>query len=182
MEEEIKVTVDQLKILSDPTRLRILSLLFDGEMTITQIASTIGMSPATVHHHITQLLSANLISHTKTEVKGNLVEKYYSMAPGGVDASEIWGNLKDDEKVSYRLSTLGVLKAMVDQAISNLQRKGTVEFEVGLLGFHRLPWREDVIKRVDGILAETRKKLDDLEKEYKEEGEKVTVITTILPG
>ena len=64
----VTVTVDQLKVLSEPSRLRMLTLLMERDMSISGIAKALELSPATVHHHINQLLAARLIEPTKTEV------------------------------------------------------------------------------------------------------------------
>src|SRR5574337_1706058 len=76
-ERPVTVTVDQLKVLSEPSRLRMLTLLMERDMSISGIAKALDLTPATVHHHINQLLAAKLIQPTRSEIRGNLVEKYY---------------------------------------------------------------------------------------------------------
>ena len=46
---KIDVSPTQVKILSDPTRLRILSMLFEREESISGLAKALGLTPATVH-------------------------------------------------------------------------------------------------------------------------------------
>src|SRR3990172_1257967 len=158
-ERPVTVTVDQLKVLSDPSRLRILTLLMEREMSISGIAKALELTPATVHHHVTQLLQARLIEPTKSEIRGNLVEKYYRIPATSIDSSAIWDQLGDADKVNYRLAVLGMLKGLVNEAIKRIQAKGTVDFEVGRLYFYRVPWRRDAIQQVQEIFEEARPEL-----------------------
>jgi len=181
---EVAVTVDQLKVLSEPSRLRILTLLMDRDMSISGIAKALNLSPATVHHHVNQLLQANLIVPTKTEVRGNLVEKYYRIPATGIDSSAIWDRLSDADKVNYRLAVLGLLKGLVNESIKRIQERGTVDFEVGRLYFYHVPWRKDAIQQAWEIFEEARRKLERLEAKARSQGEpgdEVMALFTLLP-
>jgi DNA-binding transcriptional ArsR family regulator len=184
---EVRVTVDQLKVLSDPSRLRILTLLMERDMSISGIAKTLGLSPATVHHHIGQLLQANLIVPTKSEIRGNLVEKYYRIPATGIDSSQIWDRLDNVDKVNYRLAVLGMLKGLINESIKRIQEKGTVDFDVGRLYFYHVPWRRDAIQQVGEVFEEARRKLERLEAQTRaqdKEGERdeVLALLTLLPA
>ena len=178
------VTVDQLKVLSDPSRLRMLTLLMERDMSISGIAKELDLSPATVHHHINQLLSARLIEPTKTEVRGNLVEKYYRIPGSSLDSSAIWDQLSPEDKVNYRLAVLGMLKGLVNESIKRIQAKGTVDFEVGRLYFYHIPWRRDTIQQVMEIFEEAKRKLERLEAKARvagEPGDEIMALLTTLP-
>ena len=180
----LTVTVDQLKVLSDPSRLRMLTLLMERDMSISGIAKELDLSPATVHHHINQLLSARLIEPTKTEVRGNLVEKYYRIPGSSLDSSAIWDQLSPEDKVNYRLAVLGMLKGLVNESIKRIQAKGTVDFEVGRLYFYHIPWRRDTIQQVMEIFEEAKRKLERLEAKARaagEPGDEIMALLTTLP-
>ena len=180
----VVVTIDQLKVLSEASRLRILTLLMDRDMSISGIAKALDLSPATVHHHVNQLLQANLIVPTKSEVRGNLVEKYYRLPAAGIDSSMIWDQLSDADKVNYRLAVLGLLKGLVNESIKRIQARGTVDFEVGRLYFYHIPWRKDAIQQAWEIIEEARRKLERLEAKAKSQGEpgdEVMALFTLLP-
>lgn len=182
---DVTVSVDQLKILSDPSRLRILTLLMDREMSISGIAKALGLSPATVHHHVNQLLQARLILPTRSELRGNLVEKYYTLPATGIDSSTIWDDLADPDKVNYRLAVLGMLKGLINESIKRIRDKGTVDFEVGRLYFYHVPWRRDAVQQVQEIFEDARRKLERLEAKTRaqgEGGEQVVALLTTLPA
>ncbi len=184
VERPVSVTVDQLKVLSEPSRLRMLTLLMERDMSISGIAKTLDLSPATVHHHINQLLAARLIEPTRTEIRGNLVEKYYRIPGTSLDSSAIWDHLSPEDKVNYRLAVLGMLKGLVNEAIKRIQAKGTVDFEVGRLSFYHVPWRRDTIQQVMEIFDEAKHKLQRLEAKARargEPGDEVMALLTTLP-
>lgn len=176
----VTVTVDQLKVLSDASRLRILTLLVERDMSISGIAKALDLTPATVHHHIGQLLQARLIEPTKSEVRGNVVEKYYRLPATGIDSSAIWDQLSDADKVNYRLAVLGMLKGLVNEAIKRIQAKGTVDFEVGRLSFYSLPWRKDTIQQVMEVFEDAKRKLERLEAKARAQGESGDAILALL--
>ena len=180
----MNVSVDQLKVLSEPSRLRILTLLLEREMSISGVAKALELTPATVHHHINQLLAARLIEPARSEIRGNLVEKYYRIPATGVDSSAIWDELSGPDKVNYRLAVLGMLKGLINDSIKRIQARGTVDFEVGRLYFYHVPWRKDSIQQVTEIFEEAKRKLEHLEAKAKAQGgleDEVMVVLTTLP-
>lgn len=183
-ERAVTVTVDQFKVLSEPSRLRMLTLLMERDMSISGIAKALDLSPATVHHHINQLLSARLIEPTKTEVRGNLVEKYYRIPGTSLDSSAIWDQLGNEDKVNYRIAVLGMLKGLINESIKRIQSKGTVDFEVGRLYFYHVPWRKDTVQQVMEVFEEAKRKLERLEEKARAQGEagdEVMALLTTLP-
>ena len=75
-------TFEKIKILSDSKRLQILRLLMASPATLTQLARTLGQSPAWVRHHILALESANLIELAEVRVTGKVIEKFYRAKAG----------------------------------------------------------------------------------------------------
>ena len=179
---DVTPTLDQLKILSDPSRLQILALLFDREMTVTHLAEALGLSVATVHHHVTKLLEAGLIHQTRAAVRGNLLEKYYRVEGRDVDSSELWERVAPEDKAAYRLSVFGMLKGLVDQAIRTLPGRGDFPYAVGRTDLFPLPWRGDVLAEAGAILAEARERLAALEVRHKDDpGDRLTLVLALLP-
>lgn len=70
-------TLDQLKALTHPLRLRILELLVKKALTTKQIAEALGEDPLKLYYHVTALEEAGLIELVETRMKANLQEKYY---------------------------------------------------------------------------------------------------------
>lgn len=56
-----------LRSLGDPGRLRLIGLLSREPLTTTELQARIGLSPATVHHHLHQLRAAGLVRQERTK-------------------------------------------------------------------------------------------------------------------
>ncbi len=113
---KVKVITDPevIKLMLEDTRRKILGLLRNREMTISQLSEILGKTPPqTIYHHIEKLKDAGLVEVKRTEMKGNLVEKYY-----GRTADAFYINLYlGDEELRYfarsRLKTkLEIFKAL----------------------------------------------------------------------
>jgi len=69
---------EKIEVLNEPTRKRILRLLSDREMTLTQIARELGLSKRSVWYHLRVLLDRDLIILAKKKVNAyGIEEKYY---------------------------------------------------------------------------------------------------------
>ncbi len=75
----IKVVNDpqEFQLLADGTRRKIIFLLRATEMTVSQIASNLGVTPQAIYHHIKKLLKADLVTVAREERVGHLIESYY---------------------------------------------------------------------------------------------------------
>ena len=67
----------QIKLLADPRRLAVLRLLMARPATLTQLAGTLGRSPAWVRHHLRILEDAGLVELSQVRTTGTVTEKYY---------------------------------------------------------------------------------------------------------
>ncbi|MCM3668976.1 metalloregulator ArsR/SmtB family transcription factor [Mesobacillus maritimus] len=89
-EETLFIVSQTFKVLSDPTRLRILNLLFGKEYSVNEIAKTLYLRPSTVSHQLRFLKNLRLVKYHR---KGTSL--YYS---------------QDDEHV------MNMLKQTIDHA------------------------------------------------------------------
>lgn len=64
-EKYIQPMADIFKVLSDPTRIRILALLAHEEMCVTCIAEGLNMTHSAISHQLRLLRSANLVKFSK---------------------------------------------------------------------------------------------------------------------
>ncbi len=67
----------RLKILSDPNRLQLIGLLFNGESTVTKLATESGQGVSMASHHLVAMLNADILIRRKD---GRFV--YYALHPG----------------------------------------------------------------------------------------------------
>ncbi|MGH9870029.1 MAG: ArsR/SmtB family transcription factor [Candidatus Polarisedimenticolia bacterium] len=69
--------LDQMKVLADPLRIRILELLCEEERTTKQVAEILGQPPTRLYHHVAALERVGLIRLARTRQRRGALEKYY---------------------------------------------------------------------------------------------------------
>lgn len=74
-------TADMFKLLSDPTRLKIVLALQEVELCVGDAALLGGLSPSVVSHHLKTLRQANLVSYRRQGKK-----TFYRLADSHVSA------------------------------------------------------------------------------------------------
>jgi len=76
------VLIRILKALAEETRLRILNLLYQGELCVGEIEALLGLSQSNVSRHLNRLLNAEIINFEKKsqyvyyKINGNTLKKY----------------------------------------------------------------------------------------------------------
>lgn len=80
---------EQIKLLADPRRLKILRQLMAAPASLTQVGHAIGEHPAWVRHHLKQLEQAGLVEIVETRVTSGVVEKFYRAKAGGLLLQEL---------------------------------------------------------------------------------------------
>lgn len=65
------------RLLADETRRKIVYLLRVKEMSVSQLASELNLTPQAVYHHAKKLLKGGLVEVTREERCGHLIESYY---------------------------------------------------------------------------------------------------------
>ncbi len=68
---------EAFKTLADETRRKIIFLLRAKEMTVSQIADQLNLTPQTVYHHIKRLVEAGMVEVTREVRVDHLIESYY---------------------------------------------------------------------------------------------------------
>src|SRR5262245_52487033 len=68
--------LEQLKVLADPKRIRILEQLGE-ERTTKQVAEILGEPPTRLYHHVAALERVGLIRLARTKPSRGALEKYY---------------------------------------------------------------------------------------------------------
>lgn len=101
--EEFDAAVATLKLLADPTRLRIVWALLHGEHAVNDLADHVGTSPTSVSQHVAKLRLAGLVA-------------------GRRDGNHIFYALHDDH--IERLATEALLQADHQVAGANHHRPG----------------------------------------------------------
>lgn len=70
-------TLEQLRALTDPLRMRILEQLVQQPMTMSQLGSLFGETTAKMHYHVRELERLGFIRLVEKRERGGFLEKYY---------------------------------------------------------------------------------------------------------
>lgn len=116
--KEQKVIKDPgaFKLLADETRMKMIYLLRAKEMTVSQIAGELGLTPQTIYHHIKKLREAEMVEVSREERVDHLVESYFRATAGlfnfidGSCATEQGG----EERIRSALKALKTLGFDID--------------------------------------------------------------------
>ena len=68
------------QLLGDETRRRIIYLLRAKEMTVSQIAGELNLTPQAIYHHIRKLRDAGMVEVAREERVDHYIETYYRAA------------------------------------------------------------------------------------------------------
>jgi DNA-binding transcriptional ArsR family regulator len=91
-----------MELLGDETRRRIIYLLRARELTNSQIAEELRMTPQAIYHHIKKLLAAELVEVIREERVENFIETYYRATAEVFEFS--WGtSAKNQAQAEQRL-------------------------------------------------------------------------------
>jgi DNA-binding transcriptional ArsR family regulator len=187
-----KIGVEQIKVLSDPNRLAILSLLSMREMTTSQVSELLEMSIQNAQYHIKRLNEAGLISQTRTEMVGNLQEKYYRSAfePGMISFVADEEDVEIGERLNLVFAALGAIKGILNHGITTLDEKRDSYFmKVGErpkypfgVNYIILPNNPKSMREAEDLILELDDRLKRMADEHPEEDRaKYAVMYAVFP-
>ncbi len=81
-------SIEQIRALADPLRVRIIGALTEEPMTAKQVAVYLDEPPQRTHYHIRELEKAGLLKLVGTREHGGILEKYYRALANGYTVPE----------------------------------------------------------------------------------------------
>ena len=118
-----------LKALGHPARLRIASMLRDGELCACQITAVLDLAPSTVSAHLAELRRAALITERRD---GRWV--HYALAttdPERAMLAPVWDRLRDDDQIASDRRIVRQLRAVP------VERLCSVDLDLEVLSIFR---------------------------------------------
>ena len=150
----VKVITDPaaMELLGDETRRRIVYLLRARELTISQIAEELRLTPQGIYHHIKKLLAMGMVDITREERVGNFVEAYYRAAAEVFEFS--WGSsgkstARAEQRLRDNLLSLGKLGINVKVDDTDVAKILKVQQKIGDLGTNRAI--QEKVSKLDGV-------------------------------
>jgi len=166
-QKDAAADLNQIRVLADPLRLRILGAMAREPRTTKQVAELLGENHTRLYHHVQAMERVKLIRLVETRAKRGTVEKYYQAAAARFDAgiSTFSGAASTEEKLASLQALINaILDATRRDVLLHVQPGGPVQTEQGSLLATRLvyrgsPKRAQAIQRRIGRLLEQLKKL-----------------------
>ncbi len=110
-DQHARIAADTFRMLADPTRVKILGALFQGECSVNALAELVGAAPTVVSQHLSKLRLAGLVASRR---EGTFA--YYSATDAHVHrllaealshAEHLTGAATGADRHSYRAATGG---------------------------------------------------------------------------
>ncbi len=118
-------TLEQLKAISDPLRVRILEIVADEALTVKQMADKLSQPATKLYYHVSELEAAGFVKLVGTRVKSGIIEKYYRIAAQTMQVDR--SLLNSDERMEESLALL--IDTVFNSTIADLTRS----FQAGLI-------------------------------------------------
>jgi DNA-binding transcriptional ArsR family regulator len=131
MANPLSTTVDVLKALGHPVRLRIVAMLRGGELCVCQMTAVLGLAASTVSAHLTDLKRAGLVEDRKD---GRWVlHRLAHDTAATAHLEPLWKSIARDPQVE---ADARLLRALRRVPVEELCR---VDLDLGRLGIRRPP-------------------------------------------
>jgi DNA-binding transcriptional ArsR family regulator len=141
-----------MELLGDDTRRRIIYLLRARELTISQIAEELRMTPQAIYHHIKKLLPAEMVEVTREERVDNFIETYYrataevfsfSWGTSGKNQAQAEQRLRD---TLISLEKLGIKVQVEEDSVAQI-----IKTEGKIASFGNKQDLEEKVSKLDGV-------------------------------
>ncbi|HXK11823.1 MAG TPA: metalloregulator ArsR/SmtB family transcription factor [Vicinamibacteria bacterium] len=129
MANRVSSTVDTLKALGHPVRLRLVAMLKSGELCVCQMTAVLGLAASTVSAHLTDLKRAGLVQDRKD---GRWVfHRLSSDRPAVSHLEPVWRSIAGDPQIGEDARVLRELRRV---SVEELCR---VDLDLQRLGIRR---------------------------------------------
>jgi DNA-binding transcriptional ArsR family regulator len=118
--------LETLRVVADPLRLRILTMLSDTPCNVKQVADRLGEKPTRLYYHVNALEGVGLVQLVETRINRSIVEKYYLAVARDIRVDSRLLKTKPDAVIYSMLNT--VLDATLDDIELGLDH-GTISVE-----------------------------------------------------
>src|SRR5947209_8073079 len=139
-------------LIGDETRRKVIYLLRAKEMTVSQIAAELNLTPQAIYHHIAKLKEAGMVEVAREERVDHFIETYYrataeifqfsyGTGPGGKEYAE-----KEAREALMALPQLGFTTEWDDATVQRL-----VKLQVRMEELGTDPTLEDQVQELENV-------------------------------
>jgi len=176
MDKDVRIisTTEELKVISDPFRLRIINVYkeHEGPLTVKGCADILNEVPAKVHYHVQKLLSINVLVLDHVEIVNGINAKFYKLPNTTLQLqldeadNQLESNLKHITNVA--ISQLENFKMDFLNSIQNASKNKIEDlYDVGWLSSTKVYLSEEEFSEVQKQLFEMLSKYKDKDENKK---------------
>ena len=110
--------IEQLKVFSDPLRIKILRELSNEPKTSKMLSVILDLSPSKVNYHMTELERVGLAYVAKTELKNGILQKFYLPIAKKISLDKIGDLINDDSEPEVKDEFNQSIKEIVTKSLS----------------------------------------------------------------
>ncbi|MPM10516.1 hypothetical protein SDC9_56848 [bioreactor metagenome] len=120
--EKVLCTLEEIKVISDPFRFKILVLFNEesGSLTVKQMAVKLKEVPSKVHYHVKELERIGVLEIVETKEKGGIIEKFYLPTAEIFKIKKDIGILEEDE---YEKASENLISIMHEDFLESMKSK-----------------------------------------------------------
>jgi DNA-binding transcriptional ArsR family regulator len=152
-----------VELLGDETRRRIIYLLRAKELTNSQIAEELRMTPQAIYHHIKKLLAAGMVEVTREERVENFIETYYRATAEVFEFS--WGkSAKNQAQAEQRLrdALLSLDKVGIKVKVEEDTLGGIIKTQAKIADLFEREDLQDKMSKLAGVDFLTRQEMTSI--------------------
>lgn len=103
-EVHILNTLEEINIVSDPIRLKIIMTLGVTPKTAQDLSDALGVSRSKIHYHLKILEQNGIVEVVDTELINGITQKYFlPVAKAFIPNSEIFNNNLEEKQVTFKI-------------------------------------------------------------------------------
>jgi len=167
--------IEQLKALSDPLRIKILTRLIEKPMTGQQLSETLKISRSKIHYHLGELEKNGIIEVVRREEKKGIMQKFYrSVAKSIIPSDELMPFVDSRSVRQLGLEVINRLKKKILKApLSAFKfRPGSIEDQTSLFSQFDVRMKPEDLA---SFLVEVEKILERIKERDGNEGKKFAI-------
>lgn len=112
-------TVEQMRALADPLRIRIVAELARRPLTATQVGERVGVAANKAHYHVRELERVGLVRLVEKRERGGILEKYFRAVARSISfTTALFGSVSPDERIAAASGALEVVVAHFLQSLA----------------------------------------------------------------
>ena len=142
---------EAIQLLGDETRRRVIYLLRARQLTISQIAQELELTPPAIYHHIKKLLAAGMVEVSKEERIENFIEIYYRATAEVFEFSYGTGTTQEYGEQRIRESMKSLEKLGIDVKASQDTASKIVSIQKKLEALGSNPELEERVDKLEGL-------------------------------